>query len=445
MLKVVKGTTETAPPVETPVVSTMDRAVAPRSRRLIYAAAAGGILLIAAAGGLAYQRFGGSGSATVSAERLSLSEVRQDLFRDFAPVTGSVTPRDTIYLDSPEGGQVVGVLVEEGARVRAGQPLVRLANTRLELEVIGREAQFNEQRNTLASLQLALTQNALEHRRAVEDADYQVARAQADIARFKPLAEKGFYPKASLEDRERELAYYQNLRATRLEAQAADRARLDQQLAEFRSSSDRLNSSVSLVRDSLANLTVTAPIDGQVTVLSAKPGQAIAPGQRIGQVDRTDGYKVRAPFDEFYLGRVAPGQRATATVAGKAYQFVVARVYPEVRDRRFQADLDFVGAAPADVRPGQTVQLRLELGAPAQALIVDNGVFYEDSGGTYVFVVSPDGSSAQRREVRLGRRNPEAVEVVSGLKAGERIITSSYQTYRNIDRINLVGSKPAPK
>ncbi len=442
MLKVVRP--GTAGQEEAAAPSAMDRPIARRRSPLLLAAGAAAVLAVAAVGIGVYAKFGAGSPATVSADRISIATVRSGVFNDFAPVTGAVTPRDTIYLDTPEGGQVVSVLVEEGAHVRAGQPLVRLANTRLELEVIGREAQFNEQRNTLASLQLALTQNALEHRRAVEDADYHVARVGAEIARYRPLAEKGFYPKAQLEDRERELAHYQNLRRTRLEAQAADRARLDQQLAEMRTSSDRLNSSVSLVRDSLANLTVTAPIDGQLTILSAKPGQAIQPGQRIGQVDRTDSYRVRAQLDEFYLGRVALGQHATAEIGGRAYELVVARVYPEVRERRFQADLDFAGVPPPGVRPGQTVQLRLKLGEPSASVFVPNGPFYEDTGGTWAFVLSRDGATAERRDVRLGRRNPEAVEVVSGLRPGERIVTSSYRPYGDAQRIIIVGAAKSP-
>jgi HlyD family secretion protein len=428
-----------------PAASAMDRPI--RARRLTPArlALAAVVLLAVAVGAFAYVKFGLVHAASVSAERLTLSTVRTGLFRDYVPATGAVVPRETIFLDSVEGGQVVSVLVEEGVHVRAGQPLVKLANTRLQLEVVGREAQFNEQRNNLETLQLAFTQNELQHRRAVEEADYNLERVGAQIARYRPLVEQGFYPKAALQDLERELAYYRAQRATRVEAQAADHQRMERQLSELRGASDRLTGSLSLIRGSLDNLTVTAPIDGQLTVLKVQPGQAVGPGQRIGQVDRIDSYKVTVLIDEFYLGRIIAGQTAVAVLEGRDIPLKVAKVYPDVRERRFQADLDFAGPAPPSIRPGQSLQLRIELGEAPHSLIVGNGAFYEDTGGQWAFVLAPDGASAHRRPVRLGRRNPEAIEVLSGLQPGETIVTSAYQTFKDVERLDIAGSRKSQK
>lgn len=422
-----------------PASSGMDRPIRPRRFRPALLALAAVVAIAAGAGVFGYVKFGLTRSATVSAERLAISQVRQGVFRDYVPVTGAIAPRDTVYLDAVEGGQVDAVLVEEGAMVRAGQPLVRFNNRRLQLDVIGRQAQFTEQQSYVANLQLAFNQNELQHDRAIEDAEYQLSQVNAQIARYQPLAERGYYPRANLEDLFRQRDYYRQLRDTRVAAKAADHEKFQQQIAELQSAGQQQSAAMGLIRQGLENLTVTAPVDGQLTVLSAKPGQSIGAGERIGQVDVVDSYKVTAQVDEFYLSRIVAGQGATADIGGRTRTLTVTKVYPDVRERRFQVDLTFDGETPKDLRPGQSAQLRIELGEAPDSLIVDNGAFYEDTGGTWVFVLSPDGSSAERRDVRLGRRNPEAIEVLSGLSPGERIITSSYQPWREIERINIAG------
>jgi HlyD family secretion protein len=432
-----KGTEDTA---AGPLPSAMDRPIRPRRFRPALLALAAVVAVAVSAGLFAYVKYGLVRSVTVSAERLAISEVRTGLFRDYVPETGTIAPRETVLLDTLEGGQVVEILVDEGEMVAAGQPLALLNNRRLELDVIGREAQFTEQQNQLATLQLSFNQNELQHRRAVEDADYQLARVEAEIRRYGPLVERGFYPRGQFEDLQRELAYYQGLRETRLEAQAADQLRFEQQITDLRAANTRQTEAMGLIREGLENLTVTSPIAGQLTVFDVQPGQTIGAGQSIGQVDMIDSYKVTVQVDEFYLGRIVTGQPAVAMIGGAEHPMTVDKVYPDVRERRFEVDLEFDAAAPESVRPGQSVQLRIELGEAPDSLIVDNGAFYEDTGGTWVFVLSPDGSTAERRDVRLGRRNPEAVEVLSGLTAGERIITSSYQPYREVERIHVAGA-----
>jgi HlyD family secretion protein len=421
----------------------MDRPVRPRRFRPALIALAAALLAAGGVGAFAYVKYGLVRTAIVSAEKLAISEVRTGLFRDYVPATGAVAPRDTVLLDAVEGGQVVAVLVEEGAMVAVGQPLVRLSNRRLELEVVGREVQFTEQQNNQVTLQLVFTQNELQHRRALEDADYQIARVEADIARFAPLVEPGFYPRVSFENLERERDYYRGLRATRLEAQRADQERFEKQLADLRAANARQTESMALIREGLANLTVTAPVSGQLTALDARPGQAIGQGSRLGQIDLVDRYKVTVHIDEFYLGRIVPGQPAVAMIGGVEQAMTITKIYPDVRERRFQVDLEFASEQTGTLRPGQSVQLRIELGEQPDSLIVDNGAFYEDTGGTWVFVLSPDSQTAEQRDVRLGRRNLEAVEVLSGLAAGERIITSSYKSYREIERINIAGHIPS--
>ena len=202
---------------------------------------------------------------------------------------------------------------------------------------------------------------------------------------------------------------------------------------------EALNRSLAIARDNLNNLVITAPIDGQLTLLQANPGESKAPGQRVGQVDEQHKFKVSAFVDEFYLSRVTLGQLAEVDLDGKRYELTVVKEYPDVRDRQFEIDLAFAGTAPAQIRRGQTVRMRLEIGQPADTLVLANGAFYDDTGGQWVFVVDESGDFAERRAVRFGRRNPEGIEVLEGLRDGERVITSSYEGLERFDRIRFNG------
>jgi HlyD family secretion protein len=195
--------------------------------------------------------------------------------------------------------------------------------------------------------------------------------------------------------------------------------------------------SLELVQESLGDLSLTAPISGQLTVFDLNVGAVLAPGQRIGQVDTVGSFKIIALVDEFYLGRISIGQPASVDIGGRSYDLEVSKVYPNVRDRQFQVDLTFSGAAPDGLRRGQTVRPRIELGETAESVVIANGPYYDETGGLWVLVASPDGASATRRDVTLGRRNPEFVEVLSGLSPGERVITSSYQSFQDVERIDF--------
>jgi HlyD family secretion protein len=228
------------------------------------------------------------------------------------------------------------------------------------------------------------------------------------------------------------------LNAAALEARDLDEKFRNEQVTELRKSIKTTRENLAMASEALQGLSVRAPISGQLTALNADLGAAKAPGQRIGQIDDSTAYKVEAGVDEFYLGRVKPGQPATAESNGKTWKLEVAKVYPQVTDRQFKVDLYFTqAAAPDGLRRGQSMQIRLELGAPSKGLVTANGPFFEETGGNWVFVLPPSGNVAQRRPVRFGRRNPEQIEVLSGLAAGERIISSGYEQLRKFDRIEI--------
>ena len=391
--------------------------------------------LLAAVAVFAYVRYGLTRTFSVDLERVVVSTVTQGAFNNYVPVVGNVQPRDTVFLDAVDGGQVVEVLVEEGALVKAGQPLIRLSNANLQFQLINSEAQQAEQLNLLTSTTMSFEQAKLGHARELIDIQAQIEKSRLQLQRLEPLANDGVVKRADLEDARLELARLERYR-TELERAAEVDARLQrQQIAQLDRAIRGLSANLDLARQNLENLSIKAPISGQLTSLDVHVGQTKLPGQRLGQIDQTESFKVVAQVDEHYLARVAAGQFATAQLDGIEQRLQVVKVYPEVRERQFKIDLTFSGAVPKSVRRGQSLQLRLEIGAQSQGLTVANGAFYEDTGGQWAFVVK-DGS-AERRAVRFGRRNPEQIEVLQGLTAGERIITSSYESLKQYDRVEL--------
>lgn len=418
-------------------LSAMDRKI---EQRLItpqrIGIALGAVALIALTS-YAYVRFGMNRVLTVGSERLTVSEVAYGTFREYIPVTGNVVPRTTVYLDAVEGGQVTRVMVEEGALVTAGDPLVELKNANLQLQVIGAEAQTIEQTNLLNSQRQNAEQQALRNEQAYFDNEYRLDLAARELRRNRPLVETGGASQKQIDDLEAELAYRTNLRGTLEKTRQLDREYLANQIPRMESTLDALNRSLEIARANLGNLLITAPITGQLTLLEANLGESKSPGQRIGQVDEVGAFKVSAFVDEFYLSRVAIGQVATVDIDRKEHRLEVFKVYPDVRDRQFEIDLQFMDDAPGGIRRGQTVRMRLEIGQPADTLVLANGAFYDDTGGQWVFVVDESGDFAARRAVRFGRRNPEGIEVLEGLGDGERVITSSYESLTGFDRIQF--------
>jgi HlyD family secretion protein len=421
-------------------VSSMDRRIERPSRlrrRLLWAAAAGVVATLTAA---AYVKLALTRTLSVGRDEITVAPVKTDVFAEYIPATASIAPRTTAYLDAVEGGQVAEVLVEEGAFVKRGQVLVRLKNTNLQLEVLGRQAQLMEQLDRLNSTLLSFQQARLGHERELIDADAQVEQLSKRLSRRQALGVLGAVPAAELDETGIDLQRYRNLRTKMLEAREVDRRFETQQLTQLRDAIKATQENLAMAGETLQSLAVKAPIAGQLSALDADLGAAKAPGQRIGQIDDSTAYKAEAGIDEFYLGRVAIGQSATAEMDGQALRLEVAKVYPQVRERQFKVDLLFTGAVPKSIRRGQSLPVRLEIGAAHHSLVSANGPFYEDTGGTWVFVLTKSGTEAERRSVRLGRRNPEQVEVLSGLSAGEQIITSSYERLRAYDRIRIRGS-----
>ena len=373
----------------------------------------------------------------VEADRLTVATVADGPFQEYVAVTGTVHPLRTVVLDAVEGGQVVRRWVEEGDTVRAGQVLFTLRNDDLALEVLGSEAQLEEQAAALRQNRLQMDQSALDLEQQLAQLDYDVTRLERDEARLAGLVGRGAAPEKDLLAVRDELAYARRRRALTARGAEQQEAQRGVQLRDMAASVGRLRENLALVRRSSTNLTVRAPVAGQVSGLQAEVGELKTRGARLGQIDGLDEVKVRALVDEHYLPRVAPGLGATASLGGADYRLVVRSVYPEVTGGRFEAEFVFVGAAPPDARRGQSVRLRLELGDPERARLLTRGGFYGDTGGQWVFVLSPDGRTATRRPVELGRQTPRHFEVLSGLDRGDRVVVSSYAAFGDADRLVL--------
>ena len=414
----------------------MDRVVERKriDKRILVAGAAVGVLLLILIFWLFAPR---ADSLSVSRDRLAIGEVNSGVFEDYLPLRGRVTPMVTVFLDAVEGGRVEKKLVEDGAQVTAGQMLAVLSNAELQLSTLEKQAEVEQQLNNMRSQELALTQTRNSNLRDLNQAETDLAKARRLYDLQKALADKGFVSMKTFNDTKDDLQYQEQRLQILKRSIAQTEALQTSQLRQLRAASSSLNTSMGVAQGSLGQLNIRAPVTGQLSGFDIQLGQSLQQGERIGQVDSAGADKLQADVDEYYLGRVAVGQTATADVEGRTYRLRVAKVYPQVRNGQFQIDLVFDGAEPKGVQRGQTVQAKLTLGDSSKALLIPNGAFFNDTGGNWIFVVDSGGRSATRRQVQLGRRNNDSIEVLSGLSPGERVITSSYSGLTDKDRLTF--------
>ena len=414
----------------------MDRVIV-RKRldpRIVIAGAAGAVLLLVLLFWLFAPR---ADSMTIARDRLTISQAQMGTFDDFLPLRAQVAPLLTVYLDAVEGGQIEKKLVDDGAQVTQGQLLLVLSNAELQLSTLEKQAEVEQQLNNMRSQELALVNTHNDNLRDLNQAQTDLAKAQRQYDLYKPLAEKGFVSRKTFNDSRDDLQYQSKRLQILRQSIAQNDALQSSQLGQLRAAAASLNSSMGVARGSLNQLNIRAPVTGQLSGFDVQLGQSLQQGQRIGQIDSAGGDKLQADVDEFYLGRVAVGQGGSAAIDGKTYRLKVAKVYPQVRNGEFQIDLVFDGPEPASMQRGQTIQAKLTIGDSSKALLIPNGAFFNDTGGNWIFVVDRGGNSATKRQVQLGRRNSDFVEVLSGLKPGDRVITSSYTGLTDKDHLNF--------
>ena len=393
------------------------------------------VLLVLATGGVFLRS--SDRSLRLDVNRVSISTVQPGTFHDFVPIVGKIVPVNTVYLDALEGGRVERLLAVAGDSVAQGQPLVELSNTELELDVLDREGRLIESLTQLQSYRTQLEQNRINNQKALARIEYDIIRLRRSLVRRDSLVAKGMEPAELRDSLQDELSYNLKLQPMQEESNREQEDLRVQQLPPIRSQLDKLRQDLEITHGKLDNLTVRAPVAGVLTSLDLKVGENRNRGERFGQITPNAGVKISVAVDEYYLGRVHVGQKGQILLRDATWSLEVQRVYPEVKNGTFDIDLTFVNASPGGLFPGQAVQGKLTLGGDSNALILSSGAFLETTGGDWIFVVTPDGSSAQRRRIRVGRRNAEQVEILGGLSGGERVVTSSYSGFERLDRIDF--------
>ena len=381
----------------------------------------------------------GAGVRTVRVPvaQVTLAKVEQGIFHDLIPLRANVVPRETVYVDAVDGGRVDRVLVEAGDLVQQGQPIIELSNTNLALSVIQQESQLNQAISQLQQNEIALEQNRLANERALAEVDYGLVRLKRSNGRRANLLVRGAESAEQRDVIADELAYYEQLKPIQTESNQRQAELRNRLLPDIHRQLASLRGNLDVVRGTLDGLIIRAPVTGRVTAIDLKVGQHRDAGQRLAEVTPPTGMKLSAEIDEFYLARVRTGQSANIDFHGTAVQVTVRRVYPQVHDGRFKVDLDFAAPSPPDLVAGEAAQGRLQLGDDSAARILPVGAFLERTGGDWVFVMTPDGTSAERRRIKVGRRTVEQLEILGGLAVGEQVITSDYTSVDKAERVLL--------
>lgn len=379
----------------------------------------------------------GKSRLNVEAERITVSEVQKGTFQEFIPVNGVVQPITTIYLDAMEGGRVEERYVEDGALMRKGQPILRLSNTDLELGLVTQQTNVY---NLLTQMQIsrnAAQQNTVNKLTQMTDVESQYKEAERIYNLNKKLYDEKVIGLQEFKKSENDYNYYKQKQRLARQLLAQDSASNYTQASQERQSFQGSQNALNVMRKKVGDLIVRAPVDGQLTSLDAEIGQSKNKGERLGQIDVLSGYKVRVDVDEHYLPRIMVGQEGEADVAGKEYKLKIKKVYTQVTNGRFQVDMEFMGTVPETIRRGQTLQIRLALSDETQALLLPKGGFYQQTGGNWIFKVSDNGNVAYKADIQLGRQNPDYYEVLSGLQPGDKVVTSSYENYGNMQELVL--------
>ena len=365
----------------------------------------------------------------VNADTLSISEVRSGEFNDYIRISGQVQPMTTIQISPQEGGIVQEILIEEGSKVKAGDEILRMSNDNLDLQILNSEAELAEKENLLRNTMISMEQQRLSVQQEKLQLQIEVKRLKRKYEQSKALYEEKLIAREEYLMAEED---YQ-IAAGRLEL-VKERATQDSlyrsvEIKQMQESLDNMRLNMQMIRKRKDNLTIKSPIDGELGLLDVVLGQSIASGMKIGQINDLDSYKIEAQIDEHYIDRVSAGLEARFERQNETFGAVIRKVYPEVREGKFKADFRFSGEQPANIRTGQTYYLNLQLGQPESAILIPRGTFYQKTGGKWIYVVSPEGGKAVKREIRIGRQNPQFYEVLEGLEPGEKVITSGYDNF----------------
>lgn len=380
---------------------------------------------------------GNSSTLRIDARTISVGTVTRGEFNDYIRVTGQVQPITTVQLSPLEAGVVERLVVEEGASVHKGDVLVELSNTSLTLEILNSEAELAEKQNILRNTLISMEQEKLDLRLDKVQLDLDVERKHRTWQQNEELYRNNLIAREEWLQSKEDYELAAKQRELNIERQVQDSLYRTVQIEQMEDNLENMKRNMQLIRQRIDNLQIKSPIDGEVGLLDVVLGQSVSSGQKIGQVNDLSDYKVEAQIDESYIDRVRAGLDATFERQDTNFTMRLRKVYPEVRDGQFRADFTFVGAHPRNIRSGQTYYLHLELGQPTDAVIIPRGSFYQTTGGSWIYVLSPEGDRAYKRQIRIGRQNPQYYEVLEGLEPGERVIVSGYENYGSNDVLIL--------
>lgn len=415
----------------------VDRVIAKKywsKKRLLTIAAIVGVLGLA---GASYYFTSGKSRLNVDSERITISEVKNGAFQEFIPVNGVVLPITTIYLDALEGGRVEEKFVEDGSVMKKGEPILRLSNTDLELSLVNQETSVYNLLTQMQISQNAARQNTISKLNQMTDVENSLKEAERVFKLNKHLHEQKVIGLQEFKQSENNYDYQLQKKKLAQQILKQDSSSVGLEAEQVRQSYGRTQNALNVMRQKVGDLVVRAPVDGQLTSLDAEIGQSKNKGERLGQIDVLSGFKVRVDIDEHYISRIYTGLMGEFTFAGKDYKLKIKKVYTQVTNGRFQVDMEFDGEVPQGIRRGQTLQIRLALSDETQALLLAKGGFYQQTGGNWVFKVSEGGKTAYKVDVQLGRQNPDYYEVLQGLKPGDKVVTSSYENYGNMQELVL--------
>lgn len=373
----------------------------------------------------------------VNADTLTVSEVILGEFNDYIRVSGQVQPMTTIQVSPLESGVVHEIFLEEGAQVKAGDKILELKNENLDMQILNSEADLAEKENLLRNTLISMEQEKLSVHQEMLQLETDVKRNRRAYEAQKQLYQEELIAREEYLRAEEDY----DLAKSRLEL-VKNRAVQDSlyrniQVKQMQESLSNMRVNMQMIRRRKEHLILTAPIDGELGLLDVVLGQSVSSGMKIGQINNLSSYKIEAQIDEHYIDRVMPGLEAQFERQDESYQAVIRKVYPEVRDGKFKADFKFDGTLPENIRTGQTYSLNLQLGQPEEAVMIPRGTFYQKTGGRWIYVVTEDGSKAYKREIRIGRQNPQYYEVLEGLEPGEEVITSGYDNLGDNDCLIL--------
>ena len=369
----------------------------------------------------------------VDKDTVTISAAVKGEFNDYIRISGRVQPMTTIQLSPQEGGIVEKILIEEGSPVKAGDAILVLKNDNLDMQILNSEAELAEKENIQRNTQISMEQQKLNVRQNVLEYGVQVERLRRAYEQQKALYEDKLIAREEYLKAEEDYRLAKQKYDLVCERAVQDSLYRSTQINRMEESLESMILNMQMIRKRKSNLVVKAPIDGELGLLDVVLGQSIAAGTKIGQINSVGTYKVEAQIDEHYIDRVIAGLEATFERQGETYSTLIRKVYPEVRDGKFKADFKFDGEQPDNIRAGQTYYLNLQLGQPEEAVIIPRGTFYQKTGGKWIYVVNKDGTKAVKREIRIGRQNPQYYEVLEGLEPGEKVITSGYETYGDSD------------